>query len=152
MPYLTLLFWLALGVPGFAVLCHIDRAELKSGLLGVIGLSYLATLAILSPISILAYVFHWPLAVFSGACVLAILVGLVEILRHGWWRQASRVLVGALGFEILLVLADCIIGGRVVAVISSGATFSNLPRAWWSSGRSMLCMSFLCCYPQVRCW
>ena len=45
--YVTLLYWLALAIPGFAVLCVLDAGELRSGALGTLGLSYLWTLGLL---------------------------------------------------------------------------------------------------------
>jgi hypothetical protein len=43
---LALLFWLGLLLPGYVVLRLTSREDLKSGLLGTIGLSYLAVFAL----------------------------------------------------------------------------------------------------------
>lgn len=121
MIHLSLLFWLALAIPGYAVLCRFDRGQLKSGLLGVLGLSYLATLGLLSPISILCHLLRLPVAVFAGACVLLVVAGVIEISRRRWWRDAGMLLVGAVGVELLIVVLDLVLGARTGAFMDGDA-------------------------------
>ncbi len=113
MIHLSLLFWLALVLPGFAILCHLDRTQLRSGLLGTLGLSYLATFGLLVPISILCYLLHLPIAVFGLACVLLVIAGGIEITRRRWWRRAGKLIAGALGVELLIVAIDLVWGARL---------------------------------------
>ena len=121
MIHFSLLFWLALAIPGYAALCHFDREQLKSGLLGTLGLSYLATFGLLSPISILCYVPHLPVAIFGGACVVLVVAGIVEIIRQGWWREVWKLAAGAVGIELALLLLDLILGARVGAILAGDA-------------------------------
>ncbi len=83
--YVTLLFWLGLALPGYVVVRLWAKDDLESGLLGTLGLSYLATLAVLSPVSIACYLVGAPLSVFSAACCLSVLVAVVELTRRQWW-------------------------------------------------------------------
>lgn len=121
MIHISLLFWAALALPGYAVLCRLDRDQLKSGLLGTLGLSYLGTFALLSPISILCYVLHLPVAVFAVACVVLVVAGAVEVTRRRWWRNAWTLVVGALGLELLFVVADLVLSARVGTVLGGDA-------------------------------
>lgn len=113
MIHLSLLFWLTLALPGYAALRHFDREQLKSGLLGTLGLSYLATFALLLPISTLCYVLRLPTAVFGGACLVLIIAGAIEIIRNRWWREVGTLAVAALGVELLIVVVDLLWGARV---------------------------------------
>lgn len=121
MTYLSLLFWLALVIPGYAVVCHLDRAQLKSGFLGTLGLSYAATLGLLAPISILCYLWSLPLAVFSSVCVLLVLAGAIEITRKRWWHDAHKLIVGAFGIELLILVIDMVMGARAGAMLGGDA-------------------------------
>ncbi|MFQ5492332.1 MAG: hypothetical protein ACE5GE_16600, partial [Phycisphaerae bacterium] len=111
--YVTLLFWLGLALPGYVLLRRFTPDDLKSGLLGTLGLSYLAVLGGLSPVSILCYVVGAPLWVFSGACILAVLLALYEMIRRRWWGDLGRLLLAGLCLEMLLVLVDVVMGARV---------------------------------------
>lgn len=111
----ALLFWFGLLLPGYVVLRLTSREDLKSGLLGTIGLSYLAVFALLSPVSILGYLLGLPLAVMSGACVLSFLAALVEITRRKWWPDIVRLLLSGLGVTVLLVAGDLVMSARAGA-------------------------------------
>jgi hypothetical protein len=121
MLHLSLVFWLLLAVPGFALLCRLDRERLQCGLLGVLGLSYLGTFVLLTPISVLGYLFHLPIVVLSVSCCVLVAVGLGEIARRGWWREACSLLLGAIGLELVVLAADMVVGARVGAVMHGDA-------------------------------
>lgn len=119
--YLSILFWLALALPGYAVVRRFWPDDLKSGLLGTISVSYLASLALLSPVSILCYVGRAPLAVFSVTCILAILLAAFDLSRQKAWRPLGSLLIAALGVELLIVILDMALGARNGAFISGDA-------------------------------
>lgn len=119
--YVSLLFWLALVLPGYVVVRHVFADDLESGLFGVVGLSYLFTFGVLSPISIACYVLHAPLVVFSAACVLSVLASLLELTRRGWWRETGRLILGAITFELAIVVADSVLGARIGALVGGDA-------------------------------
>lgn len=119
--FISQLFWLLLLLPGYVVVRRFFREDLECGLLGVAGLSYLAVFGVLSPVSILCYVFEAPLAVFTGFCVIAIAASVVELTRRGWWRELGKLVVLGLSFEALIVLADMVIGARVGALCGGDA-------------------------------
>lgn len=119
--YISLLFWLALAMPGYVVVRHIWKEDLASGLMGTIALSYLASFGLLSGVSILCYVFHAPLLVFSAACFLAVVAAALELTRKRWWRATGRLLAGGFCLELVIVLADMFMGGRVGAMTGGDA-------------------------------
>ncbi len=119
--YASLLFWLALVLPGYVVVRHVFDDDLESGLFGIVGLSYLFTFGVLSPISIACYVLHAPLAVFSAACVLSVVASLFELTRRGWWRGTGRLILGAITFELVIVVADSVMGARIGALVGGDA-------------------------------
>ncbi|HUN82008.1 MAG TPA: hypothetical protein VMV81_10935 [Phycisphaerae bacterium] len=117
-PYL---FWLALALPGYALLRRFFPREVQSGFPGVIALSYLLALALLSPISIACYLTNAPVAVFSGAIVILILISTVEVIRRGWFRDLSRMLLAAGAIELLILVAALVIDARVGSFVNSDA-------------------------------
>jgi len=119
--YASLLFWLALALPGYVVVRHVWKDDLKSGLLGTIGLSYLAVLGLLSPVSIACYVLHAPLWVFSAACAMLVVAAMIEITHRGWWRETGKLVGIGLSFELLIVVLDLVMGARVGALIGGDA-------------------------------
>jgi len=119
--YASLLFWLALALPGYVVVRRVSEDDLKSGLLGTLGLSYLVTLGVLSPVSILCYLLRAPLSVFSGACAVAVVAATVEITRRGWWREIGRLIIGGASFGLVILLADMVMGARVGSLIGGDA-------------------------------
>ena len=121
MIYYSLLFWLLLLLPGYAVLVRLDRAQQQSGLLGTIGLSYLATLALLSPVSIACYLLGLPLWVFSGTCVLFVLLGAVEVSRTRAWRELATLVGTGVGVGLLLVLGDMVLSARTGSIMGADA-------------------------------
>ena len=119
--YFSLLFWLALALPGYALIRRYWSEDLKSGFLGTISVSYLASLALLSPISILCYLLRAPVALFSTACVLLIVVAMLDITLHKGWRPLGSIFFAALGIELLIVLADVALGGWTGAFFGGDA-------------------------------
>jgi len=111
--YVSWLFWLALALPGYVIVRHLFRDDLESGLLGTIGLSYLAVFGLLTPISIGCYLFKAPVWVFTSACILAILAAPIELSRRKWWGGLFRMLLAGACVELLLVLADMFFSARV---------------------------------------
>ncbi len=87
--YVTLVFWLALFFPGYAVVRRWYRDESESGLLGVVALSYLLTLGLLSPVSILCYVLRAPVWVFAAYIVVIVVAALADLTRTGSWRELA---------------------------------------------------------------
>ena len=121
MIYLSLLFWLLMALPGYAVVLRIDRDQQQSGLLGTICLSYLGTLALLSPVSIACYLLELPLAVFSGACVLLVVLAAIEVSRASAWRELGRLIGAAVGVELLVVIGDMVLSARTGSIMGADA-------------------------------
>ncbi|HEX7477894.1 MAG TPA: hypothetical protein VF331_08810 [Polyangiales bacterium] len=76
---LTQIFWALLALPGYALLRRFWPAVREGGPLYVLGLAYVASFALLSPVSIASYALGLPLWVFSAACVLAVTGALVSL-------------------------------------------------------------------------
>lgn len=119
--FVSLLFWLALLLPGYALARLVDEDDAECGLMGMIGLAPFWAFALLSPVTILCYVLHLPVAVLSVASVAAVIAGAVVIQRRRWWRSLGRLVVGGLGLELALVAADLVMGGRVGAFMTGDA-------------------------------
>lgn len=119
--YASLMFWPLACLPGFAVMRRIDPEDAESGLLGVIAVSFLATLAILSPVSIICYLFGAPVAVMSAALVAMILWSIVDLIRTGAFRRLGGILLTAVCIEMVVVIVDSAIGLRTGAFLGGDA-------------------------------
>jgi hypothetical protein len=117
----SILFWLALPVPGYVLVRRFSPSDLESGLMGTVAISYFYTLALLSPLSILCYLAHLPLWVFSGFIVLCWAAALVEITRRRWWGPTGRLLLAGAGFELLIVALDLVLGARIASFAAGDA-------------------------------
>ena len=81
--WLIQLFWLALALPGYALLRRWDRESLARGFLFGLARCYLASLMLLTPVAVLAYWLHWPLWTLSAAYVLGVASGGWVFVRDG---------------------------------------------------------------------
>lgn len=117
----SLLFWFALLIPGYAVGRWVDGEKTDCGLLGQIGWAYLWAFALLAPVSIICYVTGAPIAVFSIACVLAVIGGAVVIVKRGWWRELGRLMAGGFGVELVLLIAFLVFTSRTGGFLSGDA-------------------------------
>ena len=116
-------FWLLLCLPGFVVLRRFCPAALDGGLLSGIALGYLATFLLLSPVSIVGYLFHLPIAVLSVAIVIFEVVALIALLRGGSasWRTPKVSLFAVAVFAF--IACDMILGLRAGSYIGGDAAF-----------------------------
>ncbi|HUU95884.1 MAG TPA: hypothetical protein VM487_09090 [Phycisphaerae bacterium] len=111
--YTPLLFWLMLLLPGYVIVRLVARDDLRSGLLGTIGLSYLGSFALLAPVSIAGYLLRLPLATLSGACVITSAAAAAYIIYRRWWGEIGRLVLAALSIELLIVGIDLLTGARM---------------------------------------
>lgn len=125
--FATLAFWLALAIPGYVVVRLVDDSETASGLLGTLGVSYVATFVILSPISIACYLLHLPVAVLTVTVVLLVLAALIMISHRGWWRDVGKLAMTGLAVEFAVILLDMWVGGRIGAT-TNGDAFVHIAR------------------------
>lgn len=125
--YVTLVFWLALFFPGYAVVRRWFDDESESGLLGVVALSYLLTLGLLSPVSILCYVLRAPVWVFAAYIVVIVVAALADLTRTGSWRELAGLGKQAIGLGLLIVALD-IVSGAMVGGYSIGDAQVHLAR------------------------
>ena len=130
--YVSLLFWLGLALPGYVLVRHLAGDVLKSGLLGTLSLSYLAILALLSPVSILCYVVGAPLAVLSGACWVVFVAALAELTRRGWWRDLGKLVLSGASVGLLIIAADAALGAR------TGASMGGDAQVHWARIRCLV--------------
>lgn len=125
---ITLLFWLALLLPGFVVVRWFAPEELESGLMGSIGLSYLAVFCLLAPFSIACYILRLPVAVLSVITVAMILASVIHISRKRWWGDMARLLVAGVSVELALLLLDLILGGSAGGYLEGGDARTHITR------------------------
>jgi hypothetical protein len=113
-------FWLVLCLPGYAFLRRFFPDALDGGAPSTVALSYLASLALLCPISVVGYVLHLPLFVLSGSILLSVLGAAIWLARHSRFPQRwptpslIAILVG------LLIAGDAIVGLHAGSYITTG--------------------------------
>ncbi|HET8936588.1 MAG TPA: hypothetical protein VFN67_24260 [Polyangiales bacterium] len=90
--WLIQLFWIALALPGYALLRRWDRASLERGFLFGLARCYLASLILLTPVAVLGYWQHWPLWSLSCAYVLGVSIGAWVFVRD--WRSLRAAFAG----------------------------------------------------------
>lgn len=115
------LIFLLLLLPGYVGVKHLWPHEEECGLPGMIGLSFLATLGILSPFSILGYLLNLPVGAFAIICVMLVVAAPIEISRNKWWRDAGRLLLTGATLATGLLLFDVILSARAGAYIFDDA-------------------------------
>jgi hypothetical protein len=103
--WLIQLFWLALALPGYALLRRWDRASLERGFLFGLARCYLASFCVLTPVAVLGYWRNWPLWSLSSVCVSGVLVGGAVLARD------HRALVAALRTPNTLAAISCMLIG-----------------------------------------
>ncbi len=119
--YASLLYWLALTLPGYVVVRRFCSEDLRGGLMSAVALSFLASLALLSPICILCYATGAPLWVFSATCVVAVALGAVELSRRRWWGSLGRMTIAAGGIGLLILVADLVVDARTGGFLGGDA-------------------------------
>ena len=85
-----LVFWLALALPGFALLWRLDREALRGGILFGLGRSYLMSWMLLTPSCVLGYMLQLPLALLTVSYGLAVLLACASLLQDRSWLRALR--------------------------------------------------------------
>ncbi len=118
---LTLIFWLALTFSGAVIVRHVFPKEYESGPMGIIALGFMASAAVLSPVSILCYVLQLPVAVFSTTCVLLLVFSIGLAFRRRYWADFRSLLVSLICVETLFVVGDIFLGAKVGGFLSGDA-------------------------------
>lgn len=80
-----IVIWLSLPLPGLALLLRFDRTSLAHGVLPAALRACIASLMLLTPVSVLGYLFHWPVAVLSTAWVALVVAALAAL-----WSMRAR--------------------------------------------------------------
>jgi hypothetical protein len=117
-------FWLLLILPGYALLRRLSPASLEGGGLGNVALSYLATFALLSPVSIAGYLFQLPLWVLSAAIVASVVIAVVWLGRELLRGQRRLPAISPLAVLVTLVVtADMVLGLRKGSTLGGDARY-----------------------------
>jgi hypothetical protein len=119
----TDLFWICLCLPGYALVRRLWPAVHEAGFLQVIAFSMLGGFLVLSPASMLGYALGAPLALFSGALVLAVVAGLLLLIRARAHRELLQCLKREPIVAWLALFALLWLHARVGAYFSGDATF-----------------------------
>ncbi len=120
--YVSQIFWILLLIPGYVAVRRFDGDDLDSGLMGVLGLSLLASFVLLLPVSVLCYVIGLPVWVFSATCVGLIGWGGFEIVRRKWGNDIGKLLVAGMGIELVVLLIDLVLAMRMGGYSSGDAS------------------------------
>ena len=121
MIYLSLLYWLVLLLPGYTGLRLFMPRLVKSGPLGTIALSLLATFALLTPINIIGHTFRLPLAVLTGSIVVLVIGSIVVIIMNKWWRDIGRLLLAGVCVETLVIAVHFVLAARHGTILEGDA-------------------------------
>ena len=125
---ISLAFWLALLLPGYVAVRAVAPDELKSGLLGTVGVSYLAVFCLLAPFSIACYLLRLPVAILS-VITLAVIVGAaIHISHKRWWRDLGALIVAGVCFELMILVIDLALGAQVGGYLFGGDGRTHVAR------------------------
>lgn len=119
----TSLLWLALGLPGYAFARRFFLRDLAAGGLGAVAVAYFWTLALLTPLSFVCYLFEAPLWVFSSGSVLLVVLAAVDLWRARCFSGVSRWARRMLRVEALIVLGLVASSAAVGGMLSGDARF-----------------------------
>lgn len=112
---MVLAIFILLLLPGYVVVKHLWPRDEECGLPGMIGLSFLATLGLLSPFSIVGYALNLPVGAMAAVCVLIVILAPIEIMRQKWWRDAGKLMLSGITIAMAFLLYDLVLSGRVGA-------------------------------------
>jgi hypothetical protein len=119
-----LAWWAVLWLPGHAIARRFARDDLGGGALASVGLGYLYSFALLTPVSLLGYAFGWPIAVLAIVAVLAALAGGVDLARTKFWREwRASALLDVAVLAALIVVADLAFGAYAGGHTAGDARF-----------------------------
>jgi hypothetical protein len=113
------LFWICSLFPGYALARRCWPRMHEAGLLAVIASSLLGTFLVLSPVSLACYAIGAPVAVFSAAFVLSVVLGIAYCVRV----RAHRALFASVRREN--ALAWIVLAGLLWLQVRVGAYFSG---------------------------
>jgi hypothetical protein len=110
---ISILFWLSFALPGYALARRVlpDMVH-EQGPLQTLAISTLAALVLLSPVSIIGYIFELPLIIATGWSVVLIAAALVDLTHTRTWGTLLRDLRTGAAPELILL--------AIVAFLSLG--------------------------------
>ncbi len=115
----AIFFWVAFLIPGFAVTMRWAPTLTKGGLMSSIAVSFLASLALFMPFTILGFMLNLPLWIISSLIVLSVIWGLIDLFKTGAWREWKSQTVSILRLEALVLGAACMIQGRIGSLMGA---------------------------------
>lgn len=133
---LTLLYWIALLLPGYALVRLFAPDNVREGLPGVIAISMLGAFALLSPINIIGHTFEAPLWIFSATVLLLIVASVIFITKRRWWRDIRSLLIAAVSIELLVLAVDLVLSARAGSFMIGDAVI-HLSRISLLGGQGM---------------
>ena len=122
---MSYLFWFSTLVPGFALLQTVFPYDMKRGLLGALSLSFVLTIALTTPIIIVAYGLHLTVSTVGVLYLGLVLLGLIGIASFGRWPLLRRSLRGAHWPEIGVILFVI----AITVPLGGSATDDSFPRS-----------------------
>ena len=120
--------WLLLALPGYALLRRAWPRAFEGGVLSAIALSYLATFVLLTPFSVVGYLFRLPLVVLSTAAVALVVLAIGSLAFLPWPGVAPRRRFAAAlhllrwsGFSPIALVGSYLVGNNAIAGLATGA-------------------------------
>lgn len=93
------------------------------GLPALVAISYAGTFVLLTPLSLVGHMLRLPIEVMSVGIAAAIAWALAVTIRERLWSGLGRVALGALCFELAIVLGDAWLGYRMGGMMGADADF-----------------------------
>ncbi len=115
------IFWVLFLVPGFALVMRTAPGLTRGGLMCTLATSFLGTVALLMPVTIVGYFVNMPVAVISTLLVIALIAGLIDIVRQGHWRMWKEQGAGILRLESLVIAAGFYIHHKIGSLMGADA-------------------------------
>ena len=122
-----MILWVALAIPGYALVRRLIPEEMKSGFFGVLAVSYLGTFTLLAPISILCYLLRAPVMAISVAMVALIVMGAGYLSWRRGWGALVKSVRPVLVLPLLIIAVNMVMSARSGSLLT-GDTRTHVSR------------------------
>ena len=120
-PIIPFFFWSLLVLPGYAIARRLVPKELESGPIAGIAVCAMCLLVCLLPIVAFGYLVGMPIWILSSVLAASIIWGIYDTIRFKTWKFLSKVLLGVIGIEVLILAIDVVLSERIGSILAADA-------------------------------
>lgn len=120
-PIIPFFFWSLLVLPGYAIARRLVPKELESGPIAGIAVCAMCLLVCLLPIVAFGYLVGMPIWILSAVLAASIIWGIYDTIRFKTWKSLSKVLLGVIGIEVLILAIDVVLSERIGSILAADA-------------------------------